>query len=199
VTTRDRILDAAAHLMRTRGLARTTTREIAAGAGFSEATLYKHFRDKTELVLAVLVERQPTFVAVAASLPERVGRHPVADTLAELVSAGLRFYALTFPIFASLFGEPDVLAAHRSQMAARGAGPHHPVRAVTEYLAAEQRIGRINPALDPEAVAAMLLGTCVMRAMLDNYAGRVMPDAEADALAREVTRGILPGLLPPEG
>ncbi|HEX4258089.1 MAG TPA: helix-turn-helix domain-containing protein, partial [Streptosporangiaceae bacterium] len=45
--TRDRILDAATHVMRTRGFARTTTKEIARAAGYSEATLYKHFQDKT--------------------------------------------------------------------------------------------------------------------------------------------------------
>ncbi len=58
--TRDRILDAATHVMRTRGFARTTTKEIARAAGYSEATLYKHFQDKTDLFLAVLKERLPT-------------------------------------------------------------------------------------------------------------------------------------------
>ncbi|MFJ2441092.1 MULTISPECIES: TetR family transcriptional regulator [unclassified Streptomyces] len=46
--TRARILDAAASLMTTVGLTRTTTKEIARAVGCSEAALYKHFRDKKE-------------------------------------------------------------------------------------------------------------------------------------------------------
>jgi AcrR family transcriptional regulator len=57
--TRQRILDAADHLMRTLGLARTTTKEIARGAGCSEAALYKHFAGKEDLFVAVLQERLP--------------------------------------------------------------------------------------------------------------------------------------------
>ena len=49
LTTRDHILDAAAHVMHTLGMARTTTKEIAQAAGLSEAALYRHFADKAEL------------------------------------------------------------------------------------------------------------------------------------------------------
>ena len=51
--TRDQILDAAASVMHTLGLARTTTREIAQAAGLSEAALYRHFEDKAELFLSI--------------------------------------------------------------------------------------------------------------------------------------------------
>ena len=54
----------ALHVMPTRGLARTTTKEIARAAGYSEATLYKLFDDKFDLFLCVLAERLPT-IAVA--------------------------------------------------------------------------------------------------------------------------------------
>ena len=57
--------------MRTKGLARATTKEIAKAAGFSEAAPYKHFADKTELFLvvpdprlAVLRDTPPLFRAV---------------------------------------------------------------------------------------------------------------------------------------
>ena len=77
--TRDRILDAAAHVMRTRGFARTTTKEIARAAGYSEATLYKHFQDKTDLFLAVLKERLPslggTLGALSAGIEADAGGH----------------------------------------------------------------------------------------------------------------------------
>ncbi len=65
--TRDVILDAAAGILRERGLANTTTRQIAAAAGYSEATLYKHFADKADLLLAVLRERSTGFVRLAVA------------------------------------------------------------------------------------------------------------------------------------
>ena len=82
------MLDAAAHVMRTRGMARATTKEIAKAAGYSEAALYKHFRDKTEMFLAVLTERVPsTLGAVLANLVQQAGEESVQDTLHELARA----------------------------------------------------------------------------------------------------------------
>ena len=59
---REALLDAAAKIMRDQGYARTRTRHVAQLAGYSEATLYKHFIDKTALMLAVLQERSAPFV-----------------------------------------------------------------------------------------------------------------------------------------
>ena len=47
MSTRDRMLDAAAHVMHTRGLSRATTKEIAKAAGYSEAALYKALSSTT--------------------------------------------------------------------------------------------------------------------------------------------------------
>jgi AcrR family transcriptional regulator len=77
--TRDRILDAAAHVMRTRGFARTTTKEIARAAGYSEATLYKHFLDKTDLFLAVLKERLPSLGSTLSALSAAIDADTQAD------------------------------------------------------------------------------------------------------------------------
>ncbi|WP_406640249.1 TetR family transcriptional regulator [Amycolatopsis sp. WGS_07] len=41
---------------------RGTAKEIAKAIGFSEAALYKHFRDATALFLAVLGERGPSWI-----------------------------------------------------------------------------------------------------------------------------------------
>jgi AcrR family transcriptional regulator len=59
-TSRDRILDGAVDVMRSRGLARASTKEIARAAGVSEALLYKLFADKTDLL-----RRQPAHRHVA--------------------------------------------------------------------------------------------------------------------------------------
>jgi AcrR family transcriptional regulator len=194
VGTRDRILDAAVHVMRTRGFARTTTKEIAREAGYSEATLYKHFRDKSELFLDVLHERLPSFGPLVAELASRPGQGELRDNLAATARAAIVFYDESFPMSASLFSEPDLLDAHRTSLAKRGAGPHRPVEAVARYLRAEQQRGRVHPEADCDAAAALLLGGCFQYAFLRNYSGRPVDpravEAHATALADTLVRGL---------
>jgi AcrR family transcriptional regulator len=166
---RDRILDAAAHVMGTIGLARSTTREIARQAGYSEAMLYKSFRTKEEIFLAVLKERVPGLTPLLGELPGRVGKSDVGRTVDELALTAVRFYRRSFPMAASLFAEPQLLAAHRDFLREAGAGPQIVSEAVAAYLAAEQKRGRIDQAADPKAVAHLLLGGCLNYAFLSNF------------------------------
>src|SRR5919201_1927121 len=102
MSTRDRMLDAAAHVRRNQGLAHATTKQIAKEAGYSEAALYKHFRDKTDMFLAVLTERVPsTLGAVLADLEHRVGSRSVTETLRDVALAALGFYHETFVMAAA--------------------------------------------------------------------------------------------------
>ena len=195
MATRDRILDAAAQVMRTAGLARATTREIAAVAGLSEAALYKHFRDKEDLILAVVHERLPAFVPLLHDLPARVGQEAVEATLTAVAHAALAYYAELVPMLAGLFAEPRLLAGHRDGLRARGVGPHLAVPAVAAYLRAEQVLGRVAAAADPAAAAALLLGACFQRAFLLHVVGEdVLGPAPAfpDDLAATLLRGLAP-------
>ncbi|MFE4293956.1 MULTISPECIES: TetR/AcrR family transcriptional regulator [unclassified Streptomyces] len=200
--TRSRILDAAARLMGTVGLTRTTTKEIAREAGCSEAALYKHFRDKEEIFVGVLHERAPRFTDALARLPGRVGEGEVAGHLEEVARVGVLFYRGTFPMAASLFASPDLLVAHRKRLGLDGSGPHEVSRSVAAYLAAEQELGRVSPDIDPDAAALLLVGACFHRAFLglffapDPPEGVLRPRSEAD-FARETVRALLAGIAPP--
>ncbi|HEY2239943.1 MAG TPA: TetR/AcrR family transcriptional regulator [Streptosporangiaceae bacterium] len=196
--TRDRILDAATHVMRTRGFARTTTKEIARAAGYSEATLYKHFQDKTDLFLAVLKERLPT---VSWMLSPAAGQQAAPDDLAARLTAFARgaveFYQASFPISASVFSEPDLLAAHHAAVTSQGAGPHMPVQALARYLRTQQEYGAVRAGADCDAAASLLLGSCFQYAFLRCFAQRP-PDPEADAAhAAAIVTTLLAGLDPP--
>jgi AcrR family transcriptional regulator len=197
MSTRDRMLDAAAHVMRTRGMARATTKEIAKAAGYSEAALYKHFRDKTEIFLAVLSERIPgTLAGVLANLAERAGQGSVRDTVQEVAAAALDFYQETFVMAASVFSEPSLLAAHRDAVQERGAGPHRISETVADYLAAEQNLGRIRTDADPRAAADLLLGACLQQAFLSRFAGSALDDETAGRTAAALARTLFAGLDP---
>ncbi|MFD6135192.1 TetR/AcrR family transcriptional regulator [Isoptericola sp. NPDC060257] len=182
MSTRDRILDAAATVLRERGIARATTKEIARAAGCSEALLYKHFADKQELFLGVLSERAPRLDAPA----DLVGRATVVENVTTLVGQLLAFYARSFPMAASILGAPELLVAHREGLGRRGAGPQGPALQVQAYLDAEARDGRLDPGVDTEAVARTLAGAALFEAFLAVYAGR---DAVPGAAAR--ARGIV--------
>jgi AcrR family transcriptional regulator len=190
--TRERILDAANQVMGTLGLARTTTKQIASAAGYSEATLYKHFRDKTELFLAVLAERLPPLVGLLARLPAQAGQGEVAQRLEQVASQALRFYERGFPMLASLFAEPTLLARHRQALASVGAGPHQANEALAAYLRAERDLGRIGATVDPDAGAAMLLGACFQRAFLSAFSGQPIPTAQRTRFAASLVTTLLP-------
>jgi AcrR family transcriptional regulator len=190
--TRERIVDAAAQVMETLGLARATTKQIARAAGYSEATLYKHFSDKTELLLAVLGERLPALVGLLKRLPDEAGQGVVAERLEEVASQATRFYERAFPILASLFAEPALLARYREALAAVGAGPQRANEALAAYLRAERALGRIDASVDPEAGAAMLLGACFQRAFLSAFSGEPIPAAERARLAASLVAPLLP-------
>jgi AcrR family transcriptional regulator len=191
-TTRDRILDAAAHVMRTQGFARATTKEIARAAGFSEGTLYKHFADKFELFLAVLHERVPGFGPFARALHEQEG--PLRDRLIAVARAAIEFYTEGFPMSASVFSEPELLAAHRAAMARLDAGPHRPIAALAAFFRAEQHRGHIRAGADCAAAAALLLGASFQYAFLCAFAQNRPEPAEVEAYAESVIDTLLAGL-----
>ena len=173
---RERIVDAAAAVMRHKGLTNATTKAIAAEAGYSEAMLYKHFADKQQLFLAVLSERmQP---AAPPIFTPGVGE--VADNLAQIVEQLMSYFAELFPMSASLFGSPDLLAQHRDGIAKHGGDPSGPIRMVQGYLDAEQGSGRIPTQVDTNAAAQLLVGAAFQQGFLASFAGRPnVPDAAA--------------------
>jgi AcrR family transcriptional regulator len=194
--TRDRILDAAAHVMRTRGLARATTKEIARAAGYSEPTLYKHFTDKPDLFLAVLHERMPSFSSFMKVLAAEEVPGTLRDWLDATARAAIAFYEESFPVSASMFSEPDLLAAHRAGAVRSGGGPQRPIEAVAGYLRAEQQRGRVRPEADCDAAAAMLIGACFQYAFIRSFFGQPADSVAVTAYAGSVADTLAVALAP---
>jgi AcrR family transcriptional regulator len=196
-TTRDQILDAAASLIRNIGLGHTTTKEIASAAGLSEAALYRHFSDKAELFLCVIGERVPQLIAAFDELGSRAGHRSVRANLEDLARVSLAFYEQALPIATSLFAEPDLLAKHQERMRQKKSGPHRSFEHLADYIRAEQRLGRVNTRVDPDAVAALLIGSCVGRALVQRFLGEQDTPASDERFVRCVVRTMIEGLAPP--
>lgn len=188
--TRDVIIDAAEAVIRDRGLAAATTRQIAAAAGYSEATLYKHFADKVELMLAVLRERSAGFAELEEALAAADG--DLEERLTAMARAAIGFFDANFPMLASIFSDRTILEGHRSGLREHRSGPHLVNLAVADFLRREGEAGRIDAGVDWYAAAGLLVGACMQHAFL-GHLGWEERRSDEDA-ARSFARAVLSGL-----
>ena len=195
--TRAQLVDAAERVLRAKGLARATTKEIAREAGYAEGTLYLHFADKLDLVRAVHEKLLPAFVEVVRHLPERAGTGTVQGNLTELAHGALRLYRDLMPLGSSLFADPELLRRFRALLAERGGGPHRAWEPVVAYLEAEQALGRVAPEADPAAATLLLLGACQQLVFVELMSGpETLPFGDRPDPAAELVATLLAGLGP---
>lgn len=196
VELRERILQAATEVIRAKGLARTTTKEIARIAGCSEGSLYNHFQSKEDLFIHVMRGYLPSFIATLMQLHQRQGVGTVRENLEELAITALAYFHESVPMSASIFAEPELLAHHRQEGRKRNQGPHKANEEVAAYLRAEQLLGRVRSDVDPRAVADLLLGACFQHAFHAQFAGEEETKAAQLGYAKGVVGTVLQGLLP---
>jgi len=124
VPPRDEILDAAAGLFASQGLAATTTRQIAERVGIRQASLYYHFAGKDEILLELLTQSVRPSLEVAATLESRCRDDPAAGLYA-LALTDVRTLTCAPHNIATLYLMPEVqgeefasFRAERSQLQA---------------------------------------------------------------------------------
>ena len=195
--TREQLVDAAERVLRARGLARATTKEIAREAGYAEGTLYLHFADKLDLVRAVHERLLPGFIEMVSHLPERAGTGTVEGNLTDLARGALGLYRDMLPLGSSLFADPELLERFRALLADRGGGPHRAWEPVVAYLRAEQALGRVDREADPAAATLLLLGACQQLVFVELMAGpEVLPFRDPPDPAPALVATLLAGLSP---
>jgi AcrR family transcriptional regulator len=194
-TLRRRIIEAADALIREHGLGGATTREIARAAGCAEGSIYVHFEDKIDLVIAVIVEREP-FFAELLELPARAGEDTVEANLAPWVEELLQLLRENQPIFFALMGDPNVFARFKERLRERQTGPVAVFKAVAAYVRAEQELGRVDARVRPEVVASILIGACRDQVFTRALVGTDL--ASPEGFAPELVRTVVFGLAPPE-
>ena len=170
-----------------------STRAIAQAAGVAEGTIYRHFPDKTSLFFAAVLESNAPIIDWMAKLPARAGEHTVESNLTDAVAqlAGLRDQII--PLELAIAVDPELAAQRQRVLAATGdALPPGPPEAIATYLAAEQRLGRVRPEVDPREAAIVMLA-----ALFGLAAGRSLGDTSLDdeviaSAVRLFVRGIQP-------
>ena len=124
VPPREEILDAAAGLFVSQGLAATTTRQIAERVGIRQASLYYYFAGKDEILLELLTQSVRPSLQVAATLESRCRDDPAAGLYA-LALIDVRTLTRAPHNIATLYLMPEVqgeefasFRAERSQLQA---------------------------------------------------------------------------------
>lgn len=164
----ERILDAAAGLFADRGVGAVGMAEVAAAAGCSRATLYRHFADRGELHLA-FVHREARRVGAAVAAEVAMVVDP-AERLAAAVLASVR-RVREAPALAAWFAAADA--------------------ATTGALAqSSEVIAGLGAGLVDDPAAARWLVRVVLSLL-------AVPGRDAAEEAELVARFVVPGLLSP--
>lgn len=163
---------AAEQLIRTRGLSNATTKAIAAEAGCSEAALYVHFESRLQLLLAVLEESLPDMLEPLRELDQSAGKATPAQNLEKALTAIFAFHQRVMPMVCSLFAEPSLLAGYRKSLADQNKGPHGAIARLRGYIAAEQKLGRIDKDIDAGFAATTLMANSFFRSFTEQFFGR---------------------------
>jgi AcrR family transcriptional regulator len=161
--TRQKIVEATERLIKLRGLARVTTKEIAREIGLSEGALYRHFDHKEEIFFAIIAQHLPTFLsAFETHLP---GTADIESNLTAIVLAGMDYFGELIPMSASFLADTELLAQYRQKMSRVaagpvGGGPQNIEDLLATYLEEEKQLGRIQSHIASRSIAILLLGAC---------------------------------------
>lgn len=154
-----RVLDAARELLGQSGFAALTVEGVAARSGVAKTTIYRRYRSRTDLALAVLIEgvgqvsTQPYTQDTATELLRLVGRtiHLMNNTLLGSVMKGL---------VSEVAADPELAGVYRKRVVSQRV---EDVRALVERGIARQEL---REGLDPEMVTDLLLGPIYYRLFL---------------------------------
>ena len=149
VPPREEILDAAAGLFVSQGLAATTTRQIAERVGIRQASLYYHFAGKDEILLELLTQSVRPSLQVAATLESRCRDDPAAGLYA-LALIDVRTLTRAPHNIATLYLMPEVQGEEFASFRAER----------SQLQAAYGRLGRAaapSAGLDEALIAALIM------------------------------------------
>ncbi|GEM_PF-189642 len=193
---RQNMIDATNHLLQTHGLARLTTREIARKAKVAEGLIYHHFKDKAELIHSAIESRFSETENLLQNLPLQVGTRTLPEILEDVMVSVYRAHYEMVLIVCSIFADHQLRVRMQEIMKERDMGPQHAIEGLSVFLAAEQRLGRLSDAVDPQAAAKCLWMISIQSAMSDRLTGS---EPAANQVRREIrgyVQTLMTGLAP---
>lgn len=161
--TKERIGRTALRLFVEKGLAETTIRDIAAGAGVAEGTMYRHYTSK-EALAADLYGRN-----LAAFAGELVALCRLTRGLEARNAAMIGHFCAFFDRDPFLFGY--LLLSREANHDRLAPGTRHPIDVVREIIEEGMEVGEV-PRRDPVVMASMCFGL-VREVAMSRLGGRL--------------------------
>jgi hypothetical protein len=109
----------------------------------------------------------------------------------DIARAVIAYYRKLLPLTTALFGDIDLLNHFRLWMQERKGGPLSIYERVASYVAAEQRLGRLKPEIEPFSFAALLLGACHQYVFVQYFQGHDPFPVSEDQFIAGIVRTLL--------
>ncbi|MCB9151683.1 MAG: TetR/AcrR family transcriptional regulator [Caldilineaceae bacterium] len=182
---RQQIIDAAVQVIAEQGFQNTTIKQIAARAEVADGTIYNYFKNKDDILLAII--RQVTEVEVRDLHFAEAQQMKLSDFVHEYVAHRMAEVDEGYPIMKVLIGEtlanPQLVQQVYDEVyrPAFGAAEHF-----FQQLMAQGQLRNGDPALFARLFAAPVLGLLTLRMMGDDHVAENWP-----AYAEAVGNGLL--------
>jgi AcrR family transcriptional regulator len=181
-TLREHLVTATEHLLEHRSMGDLTTRAIAHHAGVSDGVLYNHFADKADLVMAAMLRRYGRLVERLEAATPTAGEGTLISNVQDYGRALSEVESDALLHGAALLSHPPLLQRFWTEIHRSPFGIDRLRRPLADYLAAEQRLGRVTTEVDLEAAVTVVFGVCAMVALTR----RLNPTADPAGVARHL-------------
>ncbi|MEO6510932.1 MAG: TetR/AcrR family transcriptional regulator [Nocardioides sp.] len=165
---RDEILRATHDLLRERGIARLTTREVAERARVSEGSIFYHFTDRPGLLKAVF---ERSLGPLHFEPPSDDADDDLRTTLGRISARIESFLTDSLDVLMAAQADSELRDALHGYMLDNDFGPHRGIAQIGQLIAARQAAGRVRDDVDPTVVAAMIVNDAFQRASLPKLVG----------------------------
>ncbi|MGX1882863.1 TetR/AcrR family transcriptional regulator [Streptomyces sp. NPDC055287] len=183
---RERLFDAAERVLAREGPAALTSRAITTEAGCAKGVLHTHFDGLDAFIAELVLDRFARTARRAEEIPARAGHGTVADNL---VTITLTLLDSPHPGVVGLaMTHPGASLRIRRALEAGAPGFTAIQDAITVYLNAEQRLGRLAGGTDTAAVALALVGT-LHHLLMTSWAATPDPREQAERLVALLVGG----------
>src|SRR5207245_257587 len=99
------------------------------------------------------------------------GSFTVRRNLEEVTTSAIDFYYGVVPMVGGALAEHELLREHREYFHKHNTGPMKLIRHLSDYLRAEQRLGRVAERVSAEHAAQLILGASLAHAFLLRFLG----------------------------
>jgi AcrR family transcriptional regulator len=176
---RERLFDAAERVLAREGAAALTSRAITTEAGCAKGVLHTHFDGLDAFIAELVLDRFARTATQAGEIPARAGHSTVAGNLVTVALALLN--SLHPTVVGLAMTRADASLRIRQALEAGAPGFKAIQDSITDYLEAEQRLGRLADGTDITTLALALVGT-VHHLLMTSWSGTQNPREQAERL-----------------